>query len=90
MQEVYLLNRGDTMSKVSCEYPSSTITSGTGLIRSKKYMVINGGSDDIRIVRNYLPLHLHRVKKGENKIDILSRGYDIIGGNCKRRRRYVD
>ena len=84
MQEIYLLNPGDTVSKVKFEYPECCGKLGTDYVFNKKYMVIKDGCDDIRIVRNYLPMHLYKTKKNETKMDILSRGYEILGGEIER------
>ncbi len=84
MQEVYLLNPGDTASKVKFEYPDCNSVLGLDTIQNKKYVILKEGSADIRFVRNYLPMYLYKVKGGENTIDILSRGFEIIGGDCEK------
>ena len=84
MQEVYLLNPGDTVSKVKFEYPNNNGVLGIDTIQNKKYMILKDGSGDIRVIRNYLPMYVYKVKSGENKIDILSRGFEILGGDCEK------
>ena len=84
MQEVYLLNPGDTVSKVKFEYPNCCGVVGLDTIENKKYMILKDGSSDIRLIRNYLPMYLYKVKSGENTIDIFSRGFEILGGEAKK------
>ena len=41
------------------------------------YISLDEGDDDILIVRNYIPKIIYTVKKGDNIIDIMSRGYEV-------------
>ena len=41
------------------------------------YVDLRDGTDDLMIVRNYLPYYEYRVKKNETLMDLLSIGYKV-------------
>jgi len=80
MQEIYLLNMGDTIDKVKVEYGDREYLPSEEVVFGKKFITLKKGSDDIRVVRNYLPLYKYITKKGETMLDIMSRGFEIVAG----------
>ncbi len=80
MQEIYILNKGDSIEKIEYEYGSREMHLADNTILGKNYVVLDKGSNDIKIVRNYLPKYLYRLEDGENIIDVLSRGFEVHNG----------
>lgn len=79
MREVYLLNIGDTVDKVKYDCGDGEYRWGDDKILEKKYMVLNSGSDDVTVIRNYSPLYMCRLKDSQTILDIMSRGFDLVG-----------
>ena len=83
MREVYLLNEGDTLEKVKYDFGDGGYYMGDDKILNKRYMVLNGGSDDISIIRNYMPLYISRLKETQTVLDIMSKGFNIVASQSK-------
>lgn len=78
MKTIYMLNNGDNIDKVKYEYK---IDKDLNITENKefgfKYVDIIEGIDDICVVNNYLPYNEYIVKKDENIMDILAKGFKI-------------
>ena len=78
MKEIYMLNKGDNVDKISYEYE---IDGKINILQNKyfdfKFVELTKGTDDVLIVKNYLPVYEYIVKKNETVLDILSRGFKI-------------
>lgn len=83
MREVYLLNEGDTLEKVKYDFGDGGYYMGEDKILGKKYMVLNGGSDDITVIRNYMPLYISHLKENQTVLDIMSKGFNIVASQSK-------
>ena len=81
MKEICFINKGESINKIKYQYGYNESISVT---LNKKfdynYVEIGSGADDVLVVKNYLPNILYSVKKNECLLDIMARGYDIIGG----------
>lgn len=80
MREIYLLNEGDSIKKFKTQLNLDELKEENDKINGQRYMVSKSGSDDITIVKNYLPMYVYRVKKDDNYLDMLSRGFKIECG----------
>lgn len=77
MREIYLLNNGDSIKKISFELGKENIKVAPDKLFGYKYAIIENGTDDISVVKNYLPSFVYKVKKEDNYLDILARGFKI-------------
>lgn len=77
MREIYLLNNGDSIKKISFELGKENIKVAPDKLFGYKYAIIESGTDDISVVKNYLPAFVYKVKKEDNYLDILARGFTI-------------
>ena len=77
MREIYLLNKGDTVDKIKYELGVNNINISNEKVFGYKFAEIEKGSDDISIVKNYLPLFTYVVDSDDNYLDILARGFKI-------------
>lgn len=77
MREIYLLNKGDTVDKIKFELGVENITISNEKIFGYKFAEIEKGSDDVLIVKNYLPLFSYTLDGEDNYLDILARGFKI-------------
>lgn len=77
MREIYLLNKGDSIDKVRYEYSNNDLYEENYKIFGYKFAILNKGTDDITIVKNYLPPIKYKVGVNEKLIDILSRGFKV-------------
>lgn len=83
MREIYLLNMGDSVDRVKYEYGDREYELSNDLVLNKRYITLEKGMDDITIVRNYLPFFEYKLSDGENIMDILARGFDVLNKeNC--------
>ena len=79
MREIYLMNKGDTLDKIKYELGVDNITISDEKVFGYKFAEIERGSDDVSIVKNYLPLFSYIVENDDNYLDILARGFKIDG-----------
>ena len=77
MREIYLMNKGDTIDKIKYELGVNNINISDKKVFGYKFAEIEKGSDDISIVKNYLPLFSYVVGSDDNYLDILARGFKI-------------
>ena len=78
MKEICLLNPGDSIDKIKKEFNNNLhFVKSNEKIFNFNYISLDEGDDDILIVRNYIPQIIYTVKKGDNIIDIMSRGYEV-------------
>ena len=77
MREIYLMNKGDTVDKIKYELGVDDITISDEKVFGYKFAEIERGSDDVSIVKNYLPLFSYIVENDDNYLDILARGFKI-------------
>ena len=77
MREIYLMNKGDTLDKIKYELGVDNITISDEKVFGYKFAEIERGSDDVTIVKNYLPLFSYIVENDDNYLDILARGFKI-------------
>ena len=77
MREIYLLNNGDSIKKISFELGKENIKVAPDKLFGYKYAIIENGTDDISVVKNYLPSFVYKVKKEDKYLDILARGFKI-------------
>lgn len=77
MREIYLMNKGDTVDKIKYELGVDDITISDKKVFGYKFAEIERGSDDVSIVKNYLPLFSYIVENDDNYLDILARGFKI-------------
>ena len=77
MREIYLMNKGDTLDKIKYELGVDNITISDEKVFGYKFAEIERGSDDVSIVKNYLPLFSYIVDNDDNYLDILARGFKI-------------
>lgn len=77
MREIYLMNKGDTLDKIKYELGVDNITISDEKVFGYKFAEIERGSDDVSIVKNYLPLFSYIVENDDNYLDILARGFKI-------------
>lgn len=78
MREIYLLNMGDSIDRVRYEYGDREYELSGDTVLNKRYITLEKGTDDITIVRNYLPLFEYKLSGEENMMDIMARGFDIL------------
>lgn len=78
MKEIYLFNNGDGINKVRFQLSLPNLQEEQDELFGHRYAVIEKGSDDIIIVKNYLPTIVYRVCREDNYLDILARGFDTI------------
>lgn len=78
MREIYLLNMGDSIDRVRYEYGDREYELSIDLVLNKRYITLEKGTDDITIVRNYLPLFEYKLSSEENMMDIMARGFEIL------------
>ncbi len=78
MKEVYLLSLGDTMEKVKLELGDGDYVFGDKKILGKDNIVLQKGTDDIVVIKNYTPLIKTTIKRGETPMDIMARGFEIV------------
>ena len=78
MKEIYMLNKGDSIDKIKYEYNNNNIKE---IFENEKfsfrYAEIESGTDDILIVRNYLPYYKYIIKPKDTIMDIMSRGFKV-------------
>ena len=80
MKEVCFINKGESIEKLKKQYGYSDVNYNNNDKKFENYYIeIGKGSDDVLIVKNYLPSILYKVKKNETVLDIMSRGYEIEG-----------
>jgi len=80
MREIYLLTKGTSLNKIKIEYNiNDDIIVSNDKILDSDYVEINKGNDDIILVKNYLPYFEYVVKDNESTMDIMSRGFDLLG-----------
>lgn len=78
MREVYLLNKGESVEKVKKEYNLESVKNlGHQVLLDGECIEIKGGSEDITIIRNYLPYIEYRIKKDEKVLDLMARGFEV-------------
>ena len=78
MKEIYILNKGDNIDKVRYEYKN--ISNCQVLENNElnvKYVDLTKGSDEVQIVRNYLPIYEYVINPNDTIIELLSKGYKI-------------
>ena len=78
MKEIYILNQGDSIKKISFEKGIDV----QGKLSKDKlfgydFATLADGTDDIIVVRNYFPRFLYNVKKEDTIIDMMSRGFEL-------------
>ena len=78
MREIYLLNMGDSIDRVRYEYGDREYELSGDMVLNKRYITLEKGTDDITIVRNYLPLFEYKLSSEENMMDIMARGFEIL------------
>lgn len=82
MREVYLMSKGESIEKIKKQYRLSDIDILHDIeILNSKCLELKHGSDDITIVRNYLPYIEYIVKNEETVLDLMSRGFEV-NVNC--------
>lgn len=69
---------GDSIDRVRYEYGDREYELSIDLVLNKRYITLEKGTDDITIVRNYLPLFEYKLSSDENMMDIMARGFDIL------------
>ena len=78
MKEIYLLSRGDNISKIKYEQNVEIeLVKSKDKIFDYDYVNLTSGTDDVMVVRNYYPYFIYNVKKGDTLIDLMSRGFDV-------------
>lgn len=81
MKEVCFVNAGENLEKIA--FSLNIDTRGKTISRDQlmgfRYFVMNGGDDDIIIVRNYKPYYIVENSTKSNIIDLYSECYDIFG-----------
>lgn len=69
---------GDSIDRVRYEYGDREYELSEDMVLNKRYITLERGTDDITIVRNYLPLFEYKISVDENMMDIMARGFDIL------------
>lgn len=78
MRKIHLINKGDSIEKIKRELSvSDGIKASEDKILGFNYVEIEKGLDDVIVVNNYLTNYLYKVKKNENALDIMSRGFSL-------------
>lgn len=80
MREIYLLNYGDSIKKISVDLNVDNIKMASDREFGYNYAITKDGTDDVTIVKNYLPLYVYKLKKEDNYLDILARGFKMDAG----------
>lgn len=79
MREIYLLNNGDSLKKIGITSSCNDIKIAEDRLFGYRYAITKSGTDDIILVKNYLPAYVYTLKKEDNYLDILARGFKIEG-----------
>lgn len=79
MKEICFINKGESVEKLKKQYCYNDIKCSNNKKFENYYIESGEGSDDVLVVKNYLPAILYKVKKNESVLDIMSRGYEIEG-----------
>lgn len=77
MREIYLLNNGDSLKKIGITSSSDEIQIAEDRLFGYRYAITKNGTDDIILVKNYLPAYVYTLKKDDNYLDILARGFKL-------------
>lgn len=80
MREIYLLNNGDSLKKISVDLDAQDIKVADTKLFGYNFAITKDGMDDLTIVKNYLPMYVYKIKKEDNYLDILARGFKMEGG----------
>lgn len=82
MKEIYILEKGDSLEKARFELGiNKELKVANKKIKGYKYVVVEDGSDEIVLVKNYLPYYIYQVKKQETLLDILAMGFKVDNVN---------
>ena len=82
MKKIYFINKGDSLNKISKICKCDNLKKSEDLLFGNLYVEINDDKcDDIIKVENYCPIYEYVCTQTDSSLDIMSRGFEIVGNN---------
>jgi len=77
MKEVCFINKGENINKFRYLYNNNLLKLSDDKLFNNNYLTVKDGSDEIIIVKNYLPYFIYNISKKDNVLDIMARGFNV-------------
>lgn len=79
MQKVHILENNESKEKIAYYYSldASQVVQGKDKIMDKKYVVLEQGCENVKLIKNYFPPFVYFVKTLECKDKIKSAGFSV-------------